>query len=67
MLLFDICAKTIQISLHAYLNFCLFAVHFWAPTFKWGISIANIADFSKPPEKLSYPQQIGMLDADANI
>ncbi|GAV85871.1 LOW QUALITY PROTEIN: UPF0041 domain-containing protein, partial [Cephalotus follicularis] len=31
-------------------------VHFWAPTFKWGISIANIADFSKPPEKLSYPQ-----------
>lgn len=35
------------------------AVHFWAPTFKWGISIANIADFSKPPEKLSYPQQIG--------
>ena len=37
-----------------------FAVHFWAPTFKWGISIANVADFSKPPEKLSYPQQIGM-------
>ncbi|OAY80643.1 Mitochondrial pyruvate carrier 4 [Ananas comosus] len=33
-------------------------VHFWAPTFKWGISIANIADFSKPPEKISYPQQI---------
>jgi Mitochondrial pyruvate carriers len=37
------------------------AVHFWAPTFKWGISIANIADFSKPPEKISYPQQIGMF------
>lgn len=36
------------------------AVHFWAPTFKWGISIANIADFAKPPEKLSYPQQIGI-------
>lgn len=35
-------------------------VHFWAPTFKWGISIANIADFAKPPEKLSYPQQIGL-------
>lgn len=34
-------------------------VHFWAPTFKWGISIANIADFSKPPETLSYPQQLG--------
>lgn len=39
----------------------LIVVHFWAPTFKWGISIANVADFSKPPEKLSYPQQIGML------
>ncbi|KAK7245930.1 hypothetical protein RIF29_40784 [Crotalaria pallida] len=35
-------------------------IHFWAPTFKWGISIANIADFSKPPEKLSYPQQIAV-------
>lgn len=34
------------------------SVHFWAPTFKWGISIANIADFQKPPETLSYPQQI---------
>ncbi|EFJ15805.1 hypothetical protein SELMODRAFT_143336 [Selaginella moellendorffii] len=32
-------------------------IHFWAPTFKWGISFANIADFSKPPEKISYPQQ----------
>ncbi|KAH9753268.1 mitochondrial pyruvate carrier [Citrus sinensis] len=21
-------------------------IHFWVPTFKWGISIANIADFS---------------------
>lgn len=40
--------------------FLSFSVHFWAPTFKWGISIANIADFAKPPEKLSYPQQIGM-------
>nr|GLL26647.1 mitochondrial pyruvate carrier 4 isoform X4 [Ipomoea trifida] len=36
-------------------------IHFWAPTFKWGISIANIADFSKPPEKLSYPQQIDIV------
>ncbi|WOG83115.1 hypothetical protein DCAR_0102289 [Daucus carota subsp. sativus] len=33
-------------------------IHFWAPTFKWGISIANVADFAIPPEKLSYPQQI---------
>uniref|UniRef100_A0A453BBQ1 Mitochondrial pyruvate carrier n=1 Tax=Aegilops tauschii subsp. strangulata TaxID=200361 RepID=A0A453BBQ1_AEGTS len=34
--------------------------HFWAPTFKWGISIANIADFAKPPEKISYPQQVAV-------
>lgn len=41
-------------------NLPISSVHFWAPTFKWGISIANVADFTKPPEKLSYPQQIGM-------
>lgn len=35
-------------------------IHFWAPTFKWGITVANVADFSKPPEKLSYPQQIAV-------
>ncbi|KAJ0264865.1 hypothetical protein HA466_0012620 [Hirschfeldia incana] len=33
-------------------------IHFWAPTFKWGISIANIADFQKHPDTLSYPQQM---------
>uniref|UniRef100_A0A0D3GQI0 Mitochondrial pyruvate carrier n=1 Tax=Oryza barthii TaxID=65489 RepID=A0A0D3GQI0_9ORYZ len=35
-------------------------VHFWAPTFKWGISIANVADFAKPPEKISFPQQVAV-------
>uniref|UniRef100_A0A0E0LU17 Mitochondrial pyruvate carrier n=1 Tax=Oryza punctata TaxID=4537 RepID=A0A0E0LU17_ORYPU len=35
-------------------------LHFWAPTFKWGISIANVADFAKPPEKISYPQQVAV-------
>ncbi|URE27339.1 hypothetical protein MUK42_17151 [Musa troglodytarum] len=35
-------------------------IHFWAPTFKWGISIANVADFAKPPEKISYPQQVAV-------
>ncbi|KAK4259275.1 hypothetical protein QN277_005622 [Acacia crassicarpa] len=36
--------------------------YFWDPTFKWGINIANsVADLSKPPEKLSYPQQIGAI------
>lgn len=24
---------------------------------RWGISIANIADFKRPPEQVSYPQQ----------
>eukprot|EP00195_Chlamydomonas_chlamydogama_P013810 CAMPEP_0202898718 /NCGR_PEP_ID=MMETSP1392-20130828/7164_1 /ASSEMBLY_ACC=CAM_ASM_000868 /TAXON_ID=225041 /ORGANISM="Chlamydomonas chlamydogama, Strain SAG 11-48b" /LENGTH=185 /DNA_ID=CAMNT_0049584721 /DNA_START=107 /DNA_END=665 /DNA_ORIENTATION=+ len=32
-------------------------IHFWAPTFKWGISLANIADMQRPPEKISLPQQ----------
>lgn len=47
--------------MHELTTAAVFVVHFWAPTFKWGISIANIADFAKPPEKISYPQQIGML------
>lgn len=34
-----------------------FAVHFWAPTFKWGITFANIADLQRPADKVSYPQQ----------
>ncbi|CAG7862424.1 unnamed protein product, partial [Brassica rapa] len=33
------------------------SVHFWAPTFK---CIANIADFQKPPENISYLHQIGI-------
>lgn len=24
---------------------------------KWGITVANVGDFQKPPEVLSYPQQ----------
>ena len=35
-------------------------IHFWAPTFKWGITIANIADFQRPAELVSYPQQIAV-------
>ncbi|KAK6934513.1 Mitochondrial pyruvate carrier [Dillenia turbinata] len=35
----------------------LVLLHFWAPSFKWCLAMANAADFSKPPEKLSYPQQ----------
>ncbi|CAI5457714.1 unnamed protein product [Closterium sp. Yama58-4] len=32
-------------------------VFFWAPTFKWSLGLANIADYNRPPEKVSYPQQ----------
>lgn len=28
-----------------------------APTFKWGITFANIADFSRPADQISTPQQ----------
>ena len=35
-------------------------IHFWAPTFKWGISIANVADFKRPAEQVSYPQQVAV-------
>lgn len=31
-----------------------------APTFKWGISIANLADMQRPAENVSYPQQIAV-------
>eukprot|EP00271_Cylindrocystis_brebissonii_P020854 TRINITY_DN7145_c0_g1_i1.p2 TRINITY_DN7145_c0_g1~~TRINITY_DN7145_c0_g1_i1.p2 ORF type:complete len:120 (-),score=20.01 TRINITY_DN7145_c0_g1_i1:603-962(-) len=32
-------------------------VFFWAPTFKWTLGLANIADYNRPPDKVSYPQQ----------
>mmetsp|Transcript_10247 Transcript_10247/g.37975 ORF Transcript_10247/g.37975 Transcript_10247/m.37975 type:complete len:127 (+) Transcript_10247:71-451(+) len=32
-------------------------IFFWAPTMKWGITAANIKDFSRPPELLSTAQQ----------
>ncbi|TVU31843.1 hypothetical protein EJB05_23545, partial [Eragrostis curvula] len=38
----------------------IFAVHFWAPTFKWCLNIANVAEFTKPPEEISYPQQLAL-------
>ena len=33
---------------------------FWAPTFKWGISIANISDMKKPTEQIRVPQQLAV-------
>jgi hypothetical protein len=35
-------------------------IHFWAPTFKWCITLANIADFQRPADLISYPQQIAV-------
>mmetsp|Transcript_9833 Transcript_9833/g.17267 ORF Transcript_9833/g.17267 Transcript_9833/m.17267 type:complete len:108 (-) Transcript_9833:791-1114(-) len=35
-------------------------VFFWAPTCKWGISIANIADMQRPVDQVSLPQQLAI-------
>ena len=40
-----------------------FTIHFWAPTAKWLISAANIADVNRPVEKMSKPQQAGACGA----
>lgn len=32
-------------------------IFFWAPTFKWGISIANLSDLSRDPDQVSTPMQ----------
>lgn len=34
-------------------------VHFWAPTIKWAISLANLADMRRSPENISLAQQTG--------
>ncbi|SBT41752.1 hypothetical protein POVWA2_043280 [Plasmodium ovale wallikeri] len=33
------------------------SIHFWAPTFKWSISLANLVDINRDPKLLSLPQQ----------
>ncbi|KAK1933228.1 hypothetical protein X943_002793 [Babesia divergens] len=38
-----------------------FTIHFYAPTFKWGISIANLADINRPTDKMSLSQQLGVI------
>ncbi|OQS07490.1 hypothetical protein THRCLA_20148 [Thraustotheca clavata] len=37
-----------------------FTIHFWAPAFKWIISLANVADMKKNPDLLSTPQQVAV-------
>jgi hypothetical protein len=41
-------------------------IFFWAPTFKWGLVIAGLADYARPPEKLSVKQS-GALTATGTI
>jgi len=31
-----------------------FYIHFWAPNFKWALSINNFLDYDRPVEKISY-------------
>ncbi|XP_028393600.1 mitochondrial pyruvate carrier 2-like [Dendronephthya gigantea] len=35
-------------------------IFFWAPTFKWGLVIAGIADLTRPAEKLSASQSLSL-------
>jgi hypothetical protein len=35
-------------------------IFFWAPTCKWGISIANLADLQRDPDMLSLPMQVAV-------
>ena len=37
-----------------------FSIFFWAPTFKWTITLVNIGEMSKPAEKISAHQQIAL-------
>ena len=36
-------------------------IFFWAPLFKWMITIANIKDFKRPVENISINQQIAIF------
>ena len=37
-----------------------FTVHFWAPTWKWMLSVSNILDYDRPVEKMSTLQQTAL-------
>lgn len=37
-----------------------FYIHFWAPTFKWMLSVANLMDLNRPVEKISLSQQTSL-------
>ena len=38
-----------------------FTIFFWAPTFKWAITFANIGDMKRPAELISANQQIAIF------
>jgi len=38
-----------------------FTIHFWAPTFKWNLSFANLADYARPVDKVSTAQQLALM------
>ncbi|XP_021724747.1 mitochondrial pyruvate carrier 3-like [Chenopodium quinoa] len=40
-------------------------IHFWAPAFKWGVTIANVVDYAKPADQISYPQQAAIVTSGA--
>jgi mitochondrial pyruvate carrier 2 len=35
-------------------------IFFWAPTCKWGISIANLSDLQRDPDEVSLPMQLAV-------
>ena len=37
-----------------------FTIHFWAPTWKWMLSVANLLDYDRPVEKISTMQQTAL-------
>eukprot|EP00298_Acanthocystis_sp_HF-20_P018950 c22117_g1_i1.p1 GENE.c22117_g1_i1~~c22117_g1_i1.p1 ORF type:complete len:285 (-),score=112.05 c22117_g1_i1:80-871(-) len=37
-----------------------FTIHFWAPTWKWMLSITNLMDYDKPVANISYAQQTAL-------
>jgi hypothetical protein len=37
-----------------------FTIHFWAPTWKWMLSISNLLDFDRPIENVSTMQQTAL-------
>ncbi|CAK8988449.1 Protein pirA [Durusdinium trenchii] len=37
-----------------------FTIHFWAPSFKWMLSVSNILDFDRPVDKISTMQQTAL-------